>query len=82
MSGQWSVASLSLPRYGYAVATVGSQVLFAGGAATRIPEGSDSRFVPLVDIYDTTPSAPPAGTVNSGRTPNMTGSVIDTNFES
>jgi hypothetical protein len=55
-SGQWTAATLSLVRGGYGVAVAGPRVLFAGGGASRNQPGTDSPYVPLVDIYDTTPA--------------------------
>ena len=44
-TGQWSTASLSEARSDIAVATLGSQVFFAGGAAGNVPSAT-------VDVYD------------------------------
>ena len=51
-TGQWSVGRLSRARTNVTVATVGDQVLFAGGVLSGPPEAGMSELSDAVDIYD------------------------------
>src|SRR5258708_6959838 len=51
-SGEWSTTHLTVPRDGMSVATVGSQVLFAGGYDPD-PQTGTNRSSAAENVYDT-----------------------------
>ena len=60
-----SAGTLSLPRYGMAVATAGNKILFAGGKSTV---SGVSTFYSTVDIYDVTNQNWSIATLSEART--------------
>jgi Kelch motif protein len=59
-NGSWSSAQLSQPRWGMAVASVGTQVLFAGGS-------SGGAVSDVVDVYDSATGEWSTGALTAAR---------------